>query len=249
MSEGRRLRRLALQEGLREAARRLRLARLLPVDGRHRAKARPGAQGGRRHGEDGGGQTLLPRASISFTGNGSTRDKVIRREIHMNEGDVFNTEALKLSIKRINQLGYFKPMESAPEIGRAQEAENKVDVTFKVEEQNRNQFTFGGGFSGLRGRFRQRLVRDHELPRRGRDAPGLRPDRRSHAELLAVGDASPTSSTGRSPPALDLFKRRINHREQRQRDRLHQRQHGGDPRHRLRGGQVVARLPPTTPTT
>jgi len=90
---------------------------------------------------------------LNFTGNGSTRDKVIRREIHMNEGDVFNTEALKLSIKRINQLGYFKPMESAPEIQPSQEAENKVDVTFKVEEQNRNQFSFGGGFSGYEGAF------------------------------------------------------------------------------------------------
>ena len=53
---------------------------------------------------------------LNFTGNDSTRDKVIRREIYMNEGDVFNTEALKMSIKRVNQLGYFKPMESAPDI-------------------------------------------------------------------------------------------------------------------------------------
>src|SRR6185503_11465858 len=84
---------------------------------------------------------------ILFTGNDSTRDKVIRREIYMNEGDVFNTEALKMSIKRINQLGYFKPMESAPDIQPSQDAENKVDVTIKVDEQNRNQFTFGGGVS------------------------------------------------------------------------------------------------------
>ena len=90
---------------------------------------------------------------INFTGNDSTRDKVIRREIYMNEGDVFNTEALKMSIKRVNQLGYFKQMESAPDIKPSEDAENKVDVTFKVEEQNRNQFTFGGGFSGYEGAF------------------------------------------------------------------------------------------------
>ena len=36
---------------------------------------------------------------------------MIRREMRLNEGDVFNTEALKHSIRRINQLGYFKPME------------------------------------------------------------------------------------------------------------------------------------------
>jgi outer membrane protein insertion porin family len=90
---------------------------------------------------------------IHFTGNDSTRDKVIRREVYLNEGDVFNTEALKLSIKRINQLGYFKPMEGAPELQPSERGEDKLDVTFKVEEQNRNQFTFGGGVSGLEGAF------------------------------------------------------------------------------------------------
>jgi outer membrane protein insertion porin family len=90
---------------------------------------------------------------IRFTGNDTTRDKVIRREVYLNEGDVFNTEALKLSIKRINQLGYFKPMEQPPQIQPSQAGENKLDLVFKVEEQNRNQFTFGGGVSGLEGTF------------------------------------------------------------------------------------------------
>jgi len=90
---------------------------------------------------------------ISFVGNESTKDKVIRREVFLNEGSIFNTEALKLSIQRINQLGYFKPIEGAPDIRPNPDAENKVDVTFQVEEQNRNQFTFGGGVSGLEGTF------------------------------------------------------------------------------------------------
>ncbi len=90
---------------------------------------------------------------INFAGNDSTRDKVIRREVYLTEGDVFNTELLKLSIRRINQLGYFKPIEGAPQLGQSQMAEDKIDVTLKVEEQNRNQFTFGGGVSGLEGKF------------------------------------------------------------------------------------------------
>ncbi|HSD28193.1 MAG TPA: outer membrane protein assembly factor BamA, partial [Vicinamibacteria bacterium] len=90
---------------------------------------------------------------IGFTGNDSTRDKVIRRELYMNEGEVFNTEALKQSIRRINQLGYFKPMEGAPELRPNGKHDDQIDVTFKVEEQNRNQFTFGGGVSGLEGAF------------------------------------------------------------------------------------------------
>jgi outer membrane protein insertion porin family len=63
---------------------------------------------------------------IHFTGNDSTRDKVIRREVYLNEGDVFNTEALKLSIKRINQLGYFKPMEGAPDLRPSERGEDKL---------------------------------------------------------------------------------------------------------------------------
>ena len=92
-------------------------------------------------------------SKIKFVGNDTTRDKVIRREVYLNEGDVFNTEALKLSIRRINQLGYFKPMERPPDIGPSPLGDDKLDVTFKVEEQNRNQFTFGGGVSGLEGTF------------------------------------------------------------------------------------------------
>jgi outer membrane protein insertion porin family len=90
---------------------------------------------------------------IVFTGNTTTRDKVIRREVFLNEGDLFNTEALKLSIRRINQLGYFKPIEGVPELGPSSLGEDRIDVTFKVDEQNRNQFTFGGGVSGLEGTF------------------------------------------------------------------------------------------------
>src|SRR4030095_14357309 len=44
---------------------------------------------------------------ITFTGNTTTRDNVIRREVRLVEDGVFNTEALKYSIKRLNQLGYF----------------------------------------------------------------------------------------------------------------------------------------------
>ncbi len=90
---------------------------------------------------------------IHFTGNDTTRDKVIRREVYLNEGDVFNTEALKLTIRRINQLGYFKEMEGAPDLSASARGEDKVDVTFKVQEQNRNQFTLGGGVSELEGTF------------------------------------------------------------------------------------------------
>ena len=48
---------------------------------------------------------------ITFVGNTTTRDNVIRREVRLFEGNVFNTEALKYSVRRLNQLGYFKNLE------------------------------------------------------------------------------------------------------------------------------------------
>ena len=84
------------------------------------------------------------------------------------EDGVFNTEALKYSIKRLNQLGYFKPLEGgqATSTSRRRRAQtNKVDVKLKLEEQNRNQLTFGAGVSQFEGFFGQLVVPDVELPR------------------------------------------------------------------------------------
>ncbi len=93
---------------------------------------------------------------ITFVGNNTTHDNVIRREMRLYEGGVFNTEALKYSIKRLNQLGYFKQLEGdAIDVQKTPDADNKVDVDLKVEEQNRNQLTFGAGVSQFEGFFGQ----------------------------------------------------------------------------------------------
>jgi outer membrane protein insertion porin family len=91
---------------------------------------------------------------IEFTGNTQTRDQVIRRELGLVEGGVLNTEALKYSVRRINQLGYFKPLdERAIAVDKTPGAADKVDVSLKVEEQNRNQVNFGAGASQYEGLF------------------------------------------------------------------------------------------------
>ncbi len=95
---------------------------------------------------------------ITFTGNTTTRDNVIRREVRILEGSVFSTEALKYSVKRLNQLGYFKALEGNDKdmkVDKTPGKDNQVDVTLKVEEQNRNQLTFGAGVSQYEGVFGQ----------------------------------------------------------------------------------------------
>jgi outer membrane protein insertion porin family len=94
---------------------------------------------------------------IAFSGNTTTRDNVIRRELRLYENGVFNTEALKDSIRRLNQLGYFKPLEGGNDVNveKAPDTTNKVNVSLKLEEQNRNQLTFGAGVSEFEGFFGQ----------------------------------------------------------------------------------------------
>ena len=95
---------------------------------------------------------------ITFVGNTTTRDNVIRREMRLYENGVFDTEALKYSIRRLNQLGYFKALEGPGKdvtFDKTPGTEGKVDVQLKLEEQNRNQLTFGAGVSQFEGFFGQ----------------------------------------------------------------------------------------------
>jgi outer membrane protein insertion porin family len=95
---------------------------------------------------------------ITFVGNTTTRDSVIRRELRLYENGIFNTEAMKYSIRRLNQLGYFKPLQGPPvdvAFDKTPGMDSKVDVRFTLEEQNRNQLTFGAGVSQFEGFFGQ----------------------------------------------------------------------------------------------
>jgi outer membrane protein insertion porin family len=87
---------------------------------------------------------------IRFTGNHTTRDAVLRREAFLNEGDVLSTEMLKHTVRRLNQLGYFKPVE-APKISADPRHDDRLDVTFDLEEQSRNTFSLTGSTGGAYG--------------------------------------------------------------------------------------------------
>ena len=93
---------------------------------------------------------------ITFVGNESTHDEVIRREMQLLEHGVFNTAALKNSIRRLNQLGYFEPLEETHvAIENVEGEENEVDLTVNLIEANLNQLTFGMGISQFDGFFGQ----------------------------------------------------------------------------------------------
>jgi outer membrane protein insertion porin family len=94
---------------------------------------------------------------ITFTGNTTTHDTVVRRELQLLEDGVFNTEALKTSVRRLNQLGYFKELQAGKDVtvDKTPDATNKVDVKLKLQEQSHNQISFGAGVSQYEGVFGQ----------------------------------------------------------------------------------------------
>ncbi|MFN7973948.1 MAG: outer membrane protein assembly factor BamA [Acidobacteriota bacterium] len=89
--------------------------------------------------------------SIEFKGNEATRDKVLRREVLLEEGKVFDTSKFRDSILKINQLGYFQ-VKDAPEINEVP-GSNEVDVVVKGSETGRNEINLGGGYSQSLGFF------------------------------------------------------------------------------------------------
>jgi len=93
---------------------------------------------------------------IEFQGNTTTRDKVIRREIVLEEGQIYNQQLWELSIQRLNQLGFFdnlKPDDPNVTERHLNEKEGTVDLTLKVHEKGKNSIGLSGGVSCLSGTF------------------------------------------------------------------------------------------------
>ena len=91
---------------------------------------------------------------IDFSGNTTTRDKVIRRELMIDEGQLFNKRLWEMSILRLNQLDYFDKIEAdkAAEIKRNSK-EGTVDINLKLKEKGKQSIGLQGGVSGLAGSF------------------------------------------------------------------------------------------------
>ncbi len=93
---------------------------------------------------------------IEFQGNTTTRDKVIRRELSLEEGGIYDSRLWELSLQRLNQLSYFdqlKPDDPNVTEKRLDEKNGQVDLTLKVHEKGKNSIGLNGGVSGLEGAF------------------------------------------------------------------------------------------------
>ena len=91
---------------------------------------------------------------LEFAGNTFTRDQVLRREVLVNEGDIYNQLYLETSVIRLNQTQYFDPIDKDKDVETRTDPENgTVDLLVKVKEKGRQQISFNGGVSGISGTF------------------------------------------------------------------------------------------------
>ena len=83
---------------------------------------------------------------VEIAGNTKTRDKVIRREIELRPGDIYQQNLVQESQRRIFLLNFFKDVQIQPEYSPVED-ERLVDLTFNVEERPTGQASMGAGYS------------------------------------------------------------------------------------------------------
>jgi outer membrane protein insertion porin family len=125
---------------------------------------------------------------MEFSGNKTTRDKVLRREFPINEGDIMDMEIFKKGLQKVTQLGYFK-IEEEPD-WRVNPDTKTVDVTVKGTDVNRNEVQFGAGYSQPQGFFGQFQFSTRNFLGRG-DTLGLQFQRGSSSNFFDVSFTEP----------------------------------------------------------
>jgi outer membrane protein insertion porin family len=97
---------------------------------------------------------------IQIVGNTKTRDKVIRRELRVAEGELYSVSNMNKSRDRLKRTGYFKEVEFTTSRGSTEE---KINLDIKAEEAPTGAFTFGVGYSSLESVMASASVSDRNL--------------------------------------------------------------------------------------
>jgi len=101
---------------------------------------------------------------IVIEGNTKTRDKVIRRELEVYEGEKYDGSGLKKSIRELYRLDYFQDVKVRRQQGSA---DDQMILNIQVEEKPTGTFSFGGGYSGVDGLYVMTSISERNLFGRG----------------------------------------------------------------------------------
>ncbi len=106
---------------------------------------------------------------INIKGNPKSRDKVIRREITIKEGQKFNGTALRQSKENVQRLGFYEPESIVFNTVSPKDKEDVLDVDVSVKEKNTGQISLGAGYSTATGGFFQASVTQSNFRGKGQN--------------------------------------------------------------------------------
>jgi len=141
---------------------------------------------------------------LEFQGNTTTKDKVLRREIFLEEGDIMDMETFKQSLYKLGQLGYFKVNDN-PDFKVNQEKKT-VDITVKGTEEGKNDVQFGGGYSEGTGFFVQTQFATRNFLGEGENL-GLSFQRGSRQNFFSLSYADPWFMDTPNSLGISIFNR------------------------------------------
>ena len=95
---------------------------------------------------------------FKIKGNSKSRDKVVRRELLIREGQKFNGTALRQSKENVQRLGFFEPESIIFNTVSPKDKEDILDVEIAVKEKNTGQISLGAGYSTATGGFFQASI-------------------------------------------------------------------------------------------
>jgi len=125
---------------------------------------------------------------LEFQGNSTTKDKVLRREIFLEEGNLMDMETFKQSLYKLGQLGYFKVSDN-PDF-KVNPDKKTVDVLVKGTEEGKNDIQFGGGYSEGGGFFVQSQFSTHNFLGEGENL-GLSFQKGTRTNIFAISYSDP----------------------------------------------------------
>jgi outer membrane protein insertion porin family len=108
--------------------------------------------------------SLVTFERINIRGNSKTRDKVIRREMRVVEGETYNQSKLDLSKKRATALGFFERVDLSTKRGSS---DDQMEVNVEVAERQTGAFQIGAGFSSVESFIAQAQISQNNLFGRG----------------------------------------------------------------------------------
>jgi outer membrane protein insertion porin family len=108
--------------------------------------------------------SLVTFERINIRGNSKTRDKVIRREMRVVEGETYSQTRLDLSKRRATALGFFERVDLSTKRGSS---DNQMEVNVEVAEKQTGAFQIGAGFSSVESFIAQAQISQNNLFGRG----------------------------------------------------------------------------------